>query len=143
MNLWDATERIGVLYVLFGLCDDFTAFQYSSECGSGFYLAFMRTHLLDTVHERIDAAVKGFQGDGGNEVGFLGKTEGFEYGIHSVGTHKLGTIEQGQSFFAFQFDWFPTKLIKHADSFAAFTFIIHIAYADQRKEEIGERGKIS
>ena len=130
MNLWDATERIGVLYVLFGLCDDFTAFQYSSECGSGFYLAFMRTHLLDTVHERIDAAVKGFQGDGGNEVGFLGKTEGFEYGIHSVGTHKLGTIEQSQSFFAFQFDWFPTKLIKHADSFAAFAFIIHVAYAD-------------
>ena len=76
------------------------------------------------------AAVKGFQGDGGNEVGFLGKTEGFEYGIHSVGTHKLGTIEQGQSFFAFQFDWFPTKLIKHADSFAAFAFIIHVAYAD-------------
>ena len=30
MNLWDATERIGVLYVLFGLCDDFTAFQYLS-----------------------------------------------------------------------------------------------------------------
>ena len=121
--------------MLFGLYDDFTAFQHSSECGSGFYLAFMRTHLLDTIHERIDAAVKGFQGDG--------KTEGFEYGIHSVGTHKLGTIEQSQSFFAFQFDWFPTKLIKHADSFAAFAFIIHIAYADQRKEEIGERGKIS
>ena len=108
-----------------------------------FLFGLYATHLLDTVHERIDAAVKGFQGDGGNEVGFLGKTEGFEYGIHSVALINWVPLSKASPFLAFQFDWFLTKLIKHADSFAAFAFIIHVAYADQRKEEIGERGKIS
>ena len=55
----------------------------------------MGTDLLDAVHKRVDTSVKGFEGKGGYQVGLFRKAEGFEHSKHTVGTHKLGAVQQG------------------------------------------------
>ena len=55
----------------------------------------MGTDLLDAVHKRVDTAVKGFEGKGGYQVGLFREAKGFEHSKHTVGTHKLGAVQQG------------------------------------------------
>ena len=103
----------------------------------------MRTDLLDTIHKRIDTPIESFEGKSGNKVGFLGKAEGFQNGKHTIGTHKLRTVEQGKTFFTHKFHRFPTKLIEDTDGFALLTLIINITHTDKRQEEIGKRSQIT
>ena len=79
--------------MLLGTGYQLAAFQLFAEVGTRFYLALVWTNLLDTVHKRIYTPVESFQGEGGNQVGFLGETEGFEKSKDTVGTHKLGAVE--------------------------------------------------
>ena len=126
-----------------GLSYDFTFFQYTAECGSCLYLALVRSHLLDTIHERIKTSVESFKRNSGNEVGFLAQSERFQDGINTVGAHELCTVQQSQSFFTFQFYRLPAKFIEYTDGFASLTFIIYISHTDKRQEKVGKRSKIA
>src|SRR3712207_719865 len=123
--------------------DDFAPFEQFTECRSCFYLPLMGTHLLNAIHKRIDAPVESLQRKRSDQIGLARQTESSEHGEHSVGTHKLCAVEQSQPLLAHQFHGFPPELIEHADGFALLTFIIYIAYADQRQKQIGKRSQIA
>ena len=141
--LRNATKRIGVLYMFFGSGNEFTTFKKSTKGFTGFYLPFMRTNLLDTVHERFYPAVKSLKRKGGYEIGSFRKPEGLKNSKHTVGAHKLGSVEQGKPFFTHQFHRFPAKFIEHTDSFTLLTFIINITNSDQWQKEIGQWRQIT
>ena len=129
--------------MLLGTGYQFAAFQQLAEVLACLYLSLVRTNLLDAVHEGVDASVEGFQGKGGNQVGFHGKTEGLEKGKDTVGTHELGAVEQRQSFLAHQFHRLPAELVEHTDSLAFLTFIIDIAHTDKRQEEVCQGSQVA
>ena len=143
MHLRDASEGIRVLHMLLRTSDEFASFQDTAEESTRFDLSFVRAHLLDAIHERVDTSVKSLQWDGSNQVGAFDEAESFQDSIYTVGAHELGTIQQSQSFLAFQTDGFPTEFIEHTDGFASFSFIIYIAYTDERKEEVGQRSQVA
>ena len=74
--------------------------QVSTGRGNAAYLIFPdgTTMLLDAGDLGVHT-IKGFEGKGGYEVGFFREAEGFEHSEYTVGAHKLGAVEQGQSFF--------------------------------------------
>lgn len=72
--------------------DEFILQQFA-EVLARFDLSFVGTDLLDAIHERVDATVKGFQGEGGYQVGFLGEAESFKNGKDTVGAHELRTVQ--------------------------------------------------
>ena len=129
--------------MLAGTGYEFAAFQEFAEALSRLDLSFVGTDLLDAIHERVDAAVKGFQRKSGYQVGFLGEAEGFKNGKNTVGTHELRTVQQGKSLFAHQLDGFPAEFIEYADRFALPAFVVHIAHTDKGQEKIGKRRKVA
>ena len=78
--------------MLLGLGDDFTSFQNAAEECSRFDLSLMRTHLLDAVHEWVDASIECFERYGSYQVGSLDEAKSLEDGIHAIGTHELSSI---------------------------------------------------
>ena len=60
MHLWNASEGIRVLHMLLGTSDEFASFQDTAEESARFNLSLVWTHLLDTVHERVDTSVESF-----------------------------------------------------------------------------------
>ena len=142
MHLRNATERIRILHMLAGAGDEFAALQQFAEVLARFDLSFVGTDLLDAIHERVDATVKGFQGEGGYQVGFLGEAESFKNG-KDTGAHELRTVQQGKAFLAHQFDGLPAEFIEYADSLALPTFIVHVTHTDKRQEKIGKRSKVA
>ena len=129
--------------MLAGTGYEFAAFQEFAEVLSRLDLSFVGTDLLDAIHERVDAAVKGFQRKSGYQVGFLGEAEGFKNGKDTVGAHELRTVQQGKSLFTHQLDGFPAKFIEYADRFALPAFVVHIAHTDKGQEKIGKRRKVA
>ena len=69
MHLRDATERIRVLHVLLGLGYQFATRKQPAEILARLNLSAVRAYLLDAVHKRVDAAVEGFERQGGYQVG--------------------------------------------------------------------------
>ena len=63
--------------MLAGTGDEFAAFQQLADVLACLDLSFVGTDLLDTIHEGVDTAVKGFQRKGCYQIGFLGEAEGF------------------------------------------------------------------
>ena len=61
MHLRNTTERVRILHMLAGTGDEFAAFQQLADVLACLDLSFVGTDLLDTVHEGVDTAVKGFQ----------------------------------------------------------------------------------
>ena len=103
----------------------------------------MGTDLLDAVHERVNATVKGFQRKGSYQVGFLGETKSLKDGKNTVSAHELRTVQQGKSLFTHQLDGLPAEFIEHTDCFALPAFIIHITHTDKGQEKIGKRRKVA
>ena len=127
----------------FVLSNDFTAFQEFTEIIACLDLSSVRTDLLDAIHKRIDTPIESFEGKSGNKVGFLGKAESFQNGKHTIGTHKLRTIEQGKALLTHKLHRLPTKLIEDTDGLTLLTFIINIAHTNKRQEEIGKGSQIT
>ena len=103
----------------------------------------MRANAVQAVHEGLDAAVEGLERKGGDEVGLLREAEGAQEGKDAVGAHELCAVEQGQTLFAHQLNRRPAELVEHTDGLALLAFIIHVADADERQEEVGQRGEVA
>ena len=131
-------KEYGSCTCLPGTGDEFAAFQQFADVLARFDLSFVGTDLLDTIHERVDATVKGFQGKGGYQIGFLGEAEGFKDGKDTVGAHELRTVQQSKAFLAHQFDGLPAEFVEYADCLALPAFIVHVTHTDKRQEKIGK-----
>lgn len=128
---------------MLGTSYQLTAFQQFAESGTRLDLSLVGTYLLDAVHEGVDAAVKSFERQGGNQVGPPREALCLEDGKHAVGTHELGAVEQGQSFLALQFDRLPAELVEHTDGLALLSLVVDVAHADEGQEEVGQRSEVA
>ena len=61
VNLRDAAERVGILHVDLGLLDELAAVKQLAHASCGVDLTLVGTHGMNSVGERLDAAVIGLQ----------------------------------------------------------------------------------
>ena len=69
----------------------------------------MRTHLLDAVEEGLDASVERFERHCSEHVKAIHEMPSVDKGLDAVGAHELGTVEQGEALFGFEFYRFPSE----------------------------------
>ena len=122
---------------------DLTPFQYTAEHFSCLDLAAMGTHLLQTIIEWLDASVVGLKAHCSEQVEAVNQMPAVDEGLDAVGTHELGAVEECETLFRLKSYRCPSEFCEHFGSSHPFTLIFHHTFADERQEEVGERGKIA
>ena len=78
MNLWHATERVGVLHVLLGARNELATFEQLAEACSRLNLSLMGTYCMYCVGERLNATIESIKRHGGDNVGPFAQTLSIE-----------------------------------------------------------------
>ena len=85
MDLRDAAERVGVLYMLLGVSGYLAAFEVFTDCGCCFDLSLVVAHTVHLIAESIHSAVKCIERHGCDLVGLTAQAQSLDERVHSMG----------------------------------------------------------
>ena len=114
-----------------------------SEHLAGLNLARVGAHLLDAGGKRLDAAVESVERDGSEKVEAFHHVPAVDKGLYGVCGHELCAVEQGEAFFRFEADRLPAEFGEDFTAGVLAAFVHHLAFADERQEQVGERGEVA
>ena len=85
----------------------------------------------------------GLDGESGRDVGHLGELGGPPSRQHADGRHALGAVDEGEPLFGLEHERLEAAATEGRDGRQAFAFEAHLALADHRQGEMGERGQVA
>ncbi len=103
----------------------------------------MGSYGIDFVAERVDSAIEYIEAEGTDFVGQFAQAASFQNGEYGVRAHKLGAVEQSQTFFRGEFERFEITLLEDFGSLTALTFVQHFAKSEQRQAQVGKGREVA
>ncbi|CAI8260182.1 MAG: Uncharacterised protein [Flavobacteriia bacterium] len=98
VHLWDATERIRVLYVLFGSVETRAVRQGAPDAFSYKSLSWLLAKELKALIKGLKPCIEGINGYAGDQIGPIGNAIRTKEGQRTDRRHELGSVEQRQTF---------------------------------------------
>ena len=143
VHLRYATEGVGILNVLLGLCCNLATLQESTDGARSCELTFMGTYEVYIVAERLQTAIEGVERQGSQQVGNATQTNCLLDSPYGVRTHKLSAVEQCQTLLGLECDRLPTLLGKHLGTTYHLAFVLHLAKTEQGEAEVSKRREVA